>query len=129
MILKDYGLSKDKFIAGSHTDHKIDAANRLLETFPDFQFLLIGDSGQKDIHVYAQIVRNHADRIRGVFIRDVKSQAGSGENKRLLSEIEEAGVKTYVGEHMEDAVEAARELGFADPGEVGKAALRPDDGS
>ncbi|MEO0501178.1 MAG: phosphatase domain-containing protein, partial [Pseudomonadota bacterium] len=58
MFLKDYGIDDTKFIASGHGRHKIAAIERILAFYPKRRFLLIGDNGQKDVEVYAQVVRD-----------------------------------------------------------------------
>ncbi|MEQ8705520.1 MAG: DUF2183 domain-containing protein [Phaeodactylibacter sp.] len=55
---------------GTHT-HKLDKARHLMEVFPDLKFILIGDSGQHDAQLYAQLSEAYPDRILAVYIRDV----------------------------------------------------------
>lgn len=40
--------------------------------------MLIGDSGEKDPAIYADIVREHPGRIRAVYIREVRLDPGDG---------------------------------------------------
>jgi phosphatidate phosphatase APP1 len=43
----------------------------LVRNFPDRNFILIGDSGERDPEIYAKICRNYSKQIRGLFIRDL----------------------------------------------------------
>lgn len=43
----------------------------IMDAFPESKFLLIGDSGEQDLKLYADISRERSDRVLGVFIRDV----------------------------------------------------------
>ncbi|KAG6334571.1 hypothetical protein ID866_4526 [Astraeus odoratus] len=43
----------------------------VLDHFPNSKFLLIGDSGEQDMELYAQLAAERPDQIAGVFIRDV----------------------------------------------------------
>jgi phosphatidate phosphatase APP1 len=43
----------------------------LMNSFPDRQFVLIGDSGEKDPEIYAKICRKFPNQVKGVFIRDL----------------------------------------------------------
>ncbi|KAF7770671.1 hypothetical protein Agabi119p4_6645 [Agaricus bisporus var. burnettii] len=42
----------------------------ILDSFPDSQFILIGDSGEQDLELYADLAREREDQILAVFIRD-----------------------------------------------------------
>jgi phosphatidate phosphatase APP1 len=114
MFLRDYGIDDLKFIASPHTEHKIAAVETVLGFYPDMRFLLIGDSGQKDIEVYAHAAKAFPERIAGVFIRDVHGTGPSDLHKPALDTLRSKGLGVYFGETMEGAADLARELGFAD---------------
>ena len=50
----------------------------VLELHPDLSFVLLGDSGEHDPRVYADIVRDHPDRVLAVYIREVRLDPGDG---------------------------------------------------
>ncbi len=58
-------------ILSSQKETKLAAIRPLLETFPERQFLLIGDSGEQDPEIYAQLTHEHPEQIIGIFIRNV----------------------------------------------------------
>jgi phosphatidate phosphatase APP1 len=41
------------------------------------KFILIGDSGQHDAQLYAQLSESHPDRVLAVYIRDVTNRKNS----------------------------------------------------
>jgi hypothetical protein len=47
---------------------------QILQDFPLRKFLLVGDSGERDPEVYAELARRHADRVAGVAIRRVEGK-------------------------------------------------------
>ncbi|KAL9086230.1 MAG: hypothetical protein Q9159_004295 [Coniocarpon cinnabarinum] len=47
------------------------AIDQLMKDFPDRSFLLVGDSGEADLEVYTDTVRDYPGRVIGVLIRDV----------------------------------------------------------
>ena len=57
--------------ASAHHWHKLKEIRQVLATYPQLPFLLLGDNGQQDPVIYAEIVREHPGRIRQVYIRDV----------------------------------------------------------
>lgn len=59
---------------GSHA-HKEDKIRLLLEVFPNAKFILIGDSGQRDPMIYRNIVRTCPDRVKCIYIRDVRKSS------------------------------------------------------
>ena len=46
-------------------------------------FVLIGDSGEKDPEIYADIVRAYPDRILAVYIREVRVDPGDGQVEKV----------------------------------------------
>ena len=57
--------------ASSHHHHKLKEINQVLDTYPHLPFILLGDNGQQDPVIYAEVVRRHPGRVRVVYIRDV----------------------------------------------------------
>ncbi len=55
----------------------------VLDLHPQLRFVLIGDSGEKDPEIYADIVRAHPDRILAVYIREVRLDPGDGRVERV----------------------------------------------
>ena len=52
--------------------------HEILERHPDLPFVLIGDSGEKEPEIYAEIVRSRPDRVLAVYIREVRLDPGDG---------------------------------------------------
>ena len=46
----------------------------IVADFPRRKFLLVGDSGERDPEVYAEVARRHPDRVAGVAIRQVEGK-------------------------------------------------------
>lgn len=61
---------------GTHR-HKLEKAIHLLEVFPETSFILIGDSGQHDAQLYAELADAYPDRVLAVYIRDVTKNKNS----------------------------------------------------
>jgi len=57
---------------------KHERIEEVLALHPGLQFVLIGDSGEHDPQVYADIVREHPGRILAVYIREVRLDPGDG---------------------------------------------------
>lgn len=112
IFLKDFGFSESKFFSDSHTEHKRAKIQTLLETYPDLPFILIGDSGQKDPEIYRQVVRDHPDRIRAVFVRDVTPPERDEAVRRIAEEVEAAGTPMFLVQDTEDAAQHALEEGL-----------------
>jgi phosphatidate phosphatase APP1 len=125
MFLKDYGIDRAQFIRKGHEEHKLQAIERVMAFYPGLRFLLIGDNGQRDVTVYARVVRDFPERVAAVFIRDVDGSCRSGPEGELLREIEAAGVPTFCGAGFGDAVAVVEKLALDRPIEAAKAVLAP----
>lgn len=71
LMLRDIGISREHFIAGSHTKHKLVQIERIFNIVHDIPFILIGDSGQHDAEIYLQVIKKFPGRVKMVYIRDV----------------------------------------------------------
>jgi phosphatidate phosphatase APP1 len=121
MFLQDYGVDASKFISARHDEHKLAAIRTILAFYPDFRFLLIGDNGQHDVAIYANVVAEFGQRVAGVFIRDVDGSCRAGEEGALLRKIEDHGVPTYCGAGFDDALQVVKSLQLDCPVEAAKA--------
>lgn len=57
-----------------HRGGKAAAVRRILGSFPDRRFTLIGDSGEKDIEIYSRCYRLFPDRVKRILIRLVRPE-------------------------------------------------------
>lgn len=92
LILREWGMKRGSLLPRKAKNHKLDGIRHILEVYPDMQFVLIGDSGQRDPEVYTSILRTHPGRILGIYIRDVSNSTERSEAiDRLAREAREAG--------------------------------------
>ncbi|MCC5940509.1 MAG: DUF2183 domain-containing protein [Balneolaceae bacterium] len=52
-------------------EQKIDQISTIFEHFPDRQFIMVGDSGERDPEVYGTIRERYPDQVKRIYIRDV----------------------------------------------------------
>ncbi len=52
-------------------DQKVSQISRLMQHFPDREFILVGDSGEMDPEVYTSIDEMYSDQVKEIYIRDV----------------------------------------------------------
>jgi phosphatidate phosphatase APP1 len=75
IFLRDFGphilFAADK----AHGGHKLVAIEQILGSYPHLPFILIGDSGERDPEIYAEVVARHAGRIRAIYIRSVDERS------------------------------------------------------
>ncbi len=107
-------LLKDKHInlkniwksgGGSH-HHKSEKIRFLLSFFPEMNFVLMGDSGQHDPEIYAEIKREFPDRIRAVFIREVRSKSTNLPERDQMKD----SLGFHFVKNTEEAIEIAQSL-------------------
>lgn len=105
ILLQDYGFDRKTFLYRSHADHKGEQITRILNTYPDLPFILIGDSGQQDPEIYAQALARTPNRIKAIYIRDVSDGQRDAEVKELAERTAEHGGELVV---VRDSVEIAK---------------------
>lgn len=96
MFLRDLGIDSDKFITGTHGDHKGDAIERILAATPKLPFILMGDTGQHDAQVYLEACRRNPCRIRAVILREPGPGADAG-SRAAMKATEAEGVTVVHG--------------------------------
>ena len=96
-FLRDLGISDTQFITGTHGEHKGDAIDEILAANPELSFILMGDTGQHDAHVYYDTVKRHPDRIRQIILRAPNPKL-SKSNQSWVNKILETGTPIYIGE-------------------------------
>ncbi|WP_436517404.1 App1 family protein [Ekhidna sp. To15] len=94
---------------GTHM-HKQEKIEALMECYTDLPFVLIGDSGQRDPEIYAEIVKKYPKRIKAIYIRAI------GKNKELSPEVEQitqnADVPVLMVSHTDEAYRHAVSIGL-----------------
>ncbi len=68
LLLTDWGPTQTGWFR-SGRDHKRSELRRLVHDFPAIAWLLVGDDGQHDPHLYGEMAREHPDRVRAIVIR------------------------------------------------------------
>jgi phosphatidate phosphatase APP1 len=71
-------LLRDLLGTRAGREQKHERIREVLDLHPDLPFVLLGDSGEKDPQVYADIVREHPGRVLAVYIREVRLDPGDG---------------------------------------------------
>jgi len=95
-FLRDLGISDKQFITGTHGEHKGDAIDEILAANPNLSFILMGDTGQHDAHVYYDAINRHPGRIKQIILRAPNPKL-SKSNQSWVDKILEAGTPIYVG--------------------------------
>lgn len=92
ILLKDFGLEEDKLLKSGHVEYKARRIERILETYPDLRFILLGDSGQKDAWVFERVVEENPGRILCAYLRDLDPNDADPEIERIEHGLATGGV-------------------------------------
>lgn len=104
LLLRELGL-REVFKLTSHGNHKLGKIELILSYYPDLQFVLIGDSGEQDPEIYAEVVRRHPRSVRAIYIRNVNPDPSRIEAlDRLIEEVSATGTQLILAQ---DSVFAA----------------------
>ncbi|MDT0182871.1 DUF2183 domain-containing protein [Microbacterium sp. ARD31] len=76
-------LLRDLLGTAAGREQKHDRIREILDLHPDLRFVLIGDSGEHDPQIYADIGREHPDRVLAVYIREVRLDPGDGRVEKV----------------------------------------------
>ncbi|WP_420148565.1 App1 family protein [Spirosoma sp.] len=84
---------------------------RILETYPDQQFILLGDDTQEDPTIYASVVEHFPKQIRCVYIRQVHGK-NEPKTREILGRIEAQNVPCCYFAHSADARQHSIAIGL-----------------
>jgi len=76
-------LLRDLLGSAAGREQKHGRIQEILDLHPRLPFVLIGDSGEKDPEIYADIVRSNPGRVLAVYIREVRLDPGDGRVERI----------------------------------------------
>ena len=82
----------------------------ILKTYPTLPFILIGDAGEHDADIYMEVVKNHPERIKAIFLRSVKSEKRILRIKNLIENY--TAVPFFIVDSSEEAIQIAKEHHF-----------------
>jgi phosphatidate phosphatase APP1 len=110
LILRDFGISLNK-------NHKTEAIEEILATYPKLKFILIGDSGEDDPEIYSGIVHRFPQRIRVIYIRTVNPKRTAAVEK-LIAEVAKTGCQLVLAPEAESAAAHAAAEGLIQASEL-----------
>lgn len=112
LFLRNWGFN---LLAG-HGGYKHGVIETILNRYPDLPFILVGDSGEKDPEIYAEVVRKWPGRVLAVYIRDVTGAARDEGVLHLREEVRKAGVDLVLAADSLAAAGHALAAGFITSG-------------
>lgn len=72
LLMTDWGPTPDAWFRSGQA-HKRRELRRLLAEFPGMGWVLVGDDGQHDPQLYAELAAEHPDRVRAIAIRELSA--------------------------------------------------------
>lgn len=119
LFLREWGLSWTHPLPRRAEDHKRILIGNMLALYRDLPFVLIGDSGQHDPEVYAQVVAEHPGRVRAIYIRNISADAARiAEIEAIAATVTAAGASFVLAADSVAMAEHAVGLGLIAPGAV-----------
>lgn len=112
LFLSDLRVVEDQSTVLGSNRHKFESIDLLLRTYAELSFILIGDSGQHDPELYADLVRKHPGRIAAIYIHDVSGDTRDAEVEAIAEELAGQGVPLVRGDTMASAAEHAAGEGY-----------------
>ena len=90
--------------------HKQKEIINILKTYPDLNFILIGDSGEHDASIYTDIAVQYPERILAIYLRSVNHKRQMQRVQSIVDSFETTPV--LMTDSSKEAEEHARESGF-----------------
>ncbi|KAA5547704.1 App1 family protein [Adhaeribacter rhizoryzae] len=112
ILLRDFGLEKEKLFRSDHMGHKYKEIQNILLTYPELNFVLIGDSGQEDANIYREVVKNFPTRILAIYIRDVQLPDRAKMVVEVSEELKQGKVDMVLVQTSVEAAEHAAAAGL-----------------
>lgn len=111
LFLRNWGID----LFAGHGSYKRGIIQKIFEQFPHLNFVLVGDSGEQDPHIYAEIVRDFPERVIAVYIRDVTEAYQDEKVYQLAKQVREKGVDLVLAADSLAAAGHAMALGLITP--------------
>ncbi|MCP2045082.1 App1 family protein [Pontibacter sp. HSC-36F09] len=113
LLLRDFGIDESKLGSSDHMSHKYKEIENILITYPELKFILIGDSGQQDAEIYAEVVRKHPGRVLAIYIRDVNIEKHATKVVSIFDEFKDnKEVEMVLVKQTLEAAEHAAKCGY-----------------
>jgi phosphatidate phosphatase APP1 len=109
ILLRDFGIPYERRPV-DYRGHKHSSIIKILDTYPEMPFILIGDSGENDADIYLAIAAEYPGRILAIYIRDVRSIWRA---KRIAQLIRQStGIEMHLVRNYRQAAALAAGAGF-----------------
>lgn len=109
ILLRDFRTPFDR-TPKMELAHKYHEIFNILKTYPNLNFILIGDCGEKDAYIYLDVVKEFPNRIAAIYLRAVEHTKRMKRISNLFEDYNE--VPVLIVENGEQALLHARKHGF-----------------
>lgn len=109
ILLRDFRIPFDK-TPKPKVPHKQSEILNLLKMYPHLNFILIGDSGEKDADIYTKIAEEYPKRILAIYLRNVKHRRKEKRIKKIIHSFNASPILLI--HTSEEAIAHAKASGF-----------------
>jgi len=121
LLLSDVKLKLFSILkSGKKYKDKITRIKALFELYYQEDFILIGDSGQKDPEIYLKIANMYPSRVKAIYIRYIGNRKHNRRLQKLFQEAGELGIEMVIVHSTTEAARHAASRGFIDSEQVGR---------
>ena len=114
LFLRNWGAD----LMSGHSTYKHAVIERIFAAYPKLRFVLVGDSGEHDPEIYAEVAHKFPGRVLGIYIRDVNEGQGDERVLHLREDMARIGVDMVLARDSFAAAAHAMALGLITPGEL-----------
>ena len=113
LFLREWGLTLQHPLPRRGKGHKIGLIRQMITHYEGLPFILIGDSGQHDPEIYAEIIKSFPNRVLAVYIRDVSHDPKRRQAiSRMADHLEGDGPSFFLASSTLAMAEHAADLGL-----------------
>jgi phosphatidate phosphatase APP1 len=113
IFLRDWGFERQSMVAVNNRKYKLEAIRNILDKFSNLNFILIGDSGEKDAEIYTEIIQSYPGRILTAYIRRVRQDLQrQNEIQELANQVEGLNSILLYAEDTQVMAEHAAQSGW-----------------
>ena len=94
LLLRDFRTPFDR-TPKTELTHKQQEILNILNTYPDFKFVLIGDCGERDAEIYLSMVKAYPKRVLAIYLRSVDHHQKMKRINKLFAHFKEVPVLIF----------------------------------
>lgn len=110
-LLRDLGMDSKKWFKKDTEKYKLKNIEELFEFYKQLDFILIGDSGQKDPEIYKAVAEKYPERVRAIYIRHVDGGKREDELEAFKNQL---NMDFIIMDNSEEALKHAVAKGWVD---------------